>query len=89
MDEPYLSLDSLIDETTGTWDMDQLQNLFLPHEIKVIRGILLSKDGNEDRLIWHFTPDKVFYVNSAYKVEKRWKEETIDNKGQSSSEGSK
>ena len=69
--EPDLTVGELIDHQRGGWLLDKLSDLFSPHEIETIQKFPMSIVGGKDKLIWQHTPNGVFYVNSAYKVQRR------------------
>lgn len=66
-----LKVASLIDNNSGNWFINILQELVLQHEVDIIKGIPLSMEDEEDKLIWDFTPNGNFSVNSAYKVARK------------------
>ena len=55
----------LIDLESATWKADQVQQLFMPHEAKLILSIPLSARLPLDCLIWSQTPTGVFTTRSA------------------------
>lgn len=61
-------MDLLVDETARKWRVNILEELFFPHETKLIRAIPLSKLPSEDKLIWHGNASGIFTVRSEYKV---------------------
>ena len=58
----------VMDCRKGTWDMEKLNNIFLPHEAKVILSIPISPSLPEDSLVWAWTNNRSFTVQSAYGV---------------------
>ncbi|KAK9991150.1 hypothetical protein SO802_026135 [Lithocarpus litseifolius] len=58
---------TLIDDETGEWKTDMIQQLFLPVDADAILGIPKSRNHTRDRIIWAYTPRGIFTVNSAYK----------------------
>ena len=58
----------LIDEDTGMWKVDQVREVFFPHEADAILGMPLSSRMPEDSLIWAWSKNGDFSVRSAYKV---------------------
>ena len=58
----------LMDCRKGKWDMEKVNNIFLPHEAKVILSIPISPSLSEDSLVWAWTNNGSFTVWSAYGV---------------------
>lgn len=58
----------LLDKETRSWDVDKVRSSFLPHEAKTILGISISPLFLNDSLIWAWSTNGSFSVNSAYKV---------------------
>ena len=81
-----LEVSSLIDRQTRTWDLEILQQIFLPQDVETICSIPISVRNAEDTVIWHFHPRGEFTVNSAYKAEMNWREQVEKSEG-SNSEG--
>ena len=69
-----LEVSGLIDRQTRTWDLEILQQIFLPQDVETICSIPISVRNTEDTLIWHFHPRGEFTVNSAYKAKMNWRE---------------
>ena len=69
---PSLPLDIkvsyLIDAESAAWKSNQIQNLFMSNEARLILNITLSFKRPPDRLIWSQTPIGVFTTSSAYKL---------------------
>lgn len=58
----------LIDVESLAWKSNQIQNLFMPNEARLILNIPLSFKLPPDRLIWSQMPIGVFTTSSAYKL---------------------
>ena len=56
----------LIDKDGVSWGEDLIRSLFLPCDVEVILGILLSIAWPQDKLVWHSTTSIDFLVQSAY-----------------------
>ena len=52
---PDLTMDSLIDSTSRTWNSHALQTFVDPHDVKIIESMPLSKTEMVDRDEWHLT----------------------------------
>ncbi|KAK9993995.1 hypothetical protein SO802_023698 [Lithocarpus litseifolius] len=65
---PNVNVSSLIDSDRIAWRTEVVQQLFLPHEVEIILGILLSARRPDDRIIWARTPSGTFTTSSAYKM---------------------
>ena len=52
---PDLTVDSLIDSTSRTWNSQAIQTLVDPQDVKIIGSILLSRTQMINRDVWHFT----------------------------------
>ena len=63
------SVDELIDQDTGLWDVDLMQDSLNPIDVSRIQRIPLSLHLQEDFVAWHFTKNHVFSVRSAYYAE--------------------
>ena len=61
-------VDSLIDSNNGDWNINLINQIFLPDNATYILSIPLSCHKPQDRMIWAYTPRGRFTVNSAYKV---------------------
>ena len=59
---------NVMDCRKGTWDMEKVNNIFLPHEAKLILSILISPSLPKDSLVWAWTNNGSFTVQSAYGV---------------------
>ncbi|XP_056848447.1 uncharacterized protein LOC130498828 [Raphanus sativus] len=67
---PDLTVDSLIDSTSRTWNSQALRTLVDPQDVKIIESIPLSKVHLRDRDGWHFTNNGKYTVKSGYQVER-------------------
>ncbi|KAL0395125.1 UNVERIFIED_CONTAM: putative mitochondrial protein [Sesamum latifolium] len=56
----------LIDSGYGDWDGDKIGALFWPIDRDIILSISISRAGDEDIIIWHFSNNGIFSVRSAY-----------------------
>jgi hypothetical protein len=56
-----------IDHTTATWNMEKVEEFFLPMDVDVIKGIPLCMCNQEDFWAWHFEKNGIFTVRSAYR----------------------
>ena len=65
-----LTLDSLIDSTSRTWNSHAIQALVDPHDVKIIKSIPLSRNHMVDRHGWHFTQNGKYTVESGYQIER-------------------
>ncbi|KAL0012740.1 hypothetical protein SO802_007848 [Lithocarpus litseifolius] len=61
-------VNTLIDHDTGNWRIGFIKEIFLPHDAQAILSTLLSIRRPPDRIVWAYTPNGRFTVNSAYKV---------------------
>nr|DAD30368.1 TPA_asm: hypothetical protein HUJ06_009219 [Nelumbo nucifera] len=50
------------------WDVEMIHEIFGPRDASAILNIPLSYASQEDRLIWHFSPNGVYSVKSGYRV---------------------
>ena len=62
------SVDSLIDRNVMRWNLDKLEQLFLPRDVAIIKQIPLSVRRPRDKLIWTGTKSGNFTVKSAYSL---------------------
>ncbi|KAL0016451.1 hypothetical protein SO802_003520 [Lithocarpus litseifolius] len=65
---PDAKVSLLIDPESATWKVDQVQQLFIPLDAKLILSIPQSARLPPDRLIWSQTPMGVFTTHNAYKM---------------------
>lgn len=56
----------LIDQLTKQWDLTQLDNLFLPHEVSSILSIHLCRNRIQDTFFWPFNQLGQYSVKSGY-----------------------
>ena len=66
--DPDVKVSTLIDQDTIAWKTKAVQQLFLPHEAKIIFGIPLSIRCPTNRIILAHTPSSMFTTCSAYKL---------------------
>ena len=66
---PYLTVDSLIDVTSRTWNSQAIRTLMDPQDAKMIECIHLSRIKTVDRNGWHFTKSGRYTVKFGYQVE--------------------
>ena len=57
----------LIDFSTNTWDVQLVQQTFIPEDATIILQIPIQEHA-EDVVAWHFDKKGIFSVKSAYKV---------------------
>ena len=58
----------LISRETHGWDASLVRHSFLPHETEIVLGIPLSPWLPNDSLLWVWTPNGRFSVQSAYRA---------------------
>ena len=63
-----LTVDSLIDVTSKTWNSQAIRTLVDPQDAKIIESIPLNRFQVEDRDGWHFTKSGRYTVKSGYQV---------------------
>jgi len=63
---PDTRVGELINKEEACWNSEVVDNLFLPHEAEVIKGIPISTRLPDDKQIWAFDPKGLFSVKSAY-----------------------
>ena len=63
-------MDSLINSESRTWNLQAIQALLDPQDVKIIESISLSRNQLEDRDGWHFTSNRKYTVKSGYQVER-------------------
>ena len=66
---PDLTVDSLINQESRTWNLQAIRTLVEPDDAKMIQSILLSRHQMEDRNGWHFTNNGKYTIQSGYQVE--------------------
>ena len=67
---PDLTVDSLIDPASRTWNLQAIQALVEPQDVKIIENIPLIRTQMVDRDGWHFTKNGKCTVKSGYQVER-------------------
>ena len=60
-------VDSFIDLDSGDWNINLINQIFLPDNATYILSIPLSRHKLQDRMIWAYTPRECFTVNNAYR----------------------
>ncbi|XP_058189268.1 uncharacterized protein LOC131306858 [Rhododendron vialii] len=60
----------LTDNSTKTWKMQLIKESFNEEEATVILSLPISTTQRRDRKVWHYSPNGVFTVKSAYCLEK-------------------
>lgn len=63
------TVDELIDPLTGQWDIDILESIFNPLEVRRVLQIPISPNLEDDFISWHKTKSFNFSVRSAYYLE--------------------
>lgn len=63
-------MDSLINVSSRTWNLQALQALVDPRDMKIIESIPLSRVQTVDRDGWHFTNNEKYTVKSGYQVQR-------------------
>ena len=58
---------SLIDQTNRVWKGDLIESYFFEWEANIIKNIPLCRSIQEDVLIWPFSPNKEYSVQTRYK----------------------
>ena len=67
---PDLTVDSLINSESRTWNLQAIWALIDPHDAQIIESIPLSRHQMDDRNGWHFTNNGKYSVKSGYQVER-------------------
>ena len=67
---PDLTVDSLINSTSRTWNSQAIRALVEPQDAKLIESLPLSRTQRIDRDGWHFTKIGKYTVKSGYQVER-------------------
>ncbi|KAL0392399.1 UNVERIFIED_CONTAM: hypothetical protein Sradi_2462700 [Sesamum radiatum] len=62
----YMRVSDFIDPHSHEWDMTKIRQFLRPIDSDLILGIPLSRTGEQDVLIWHYSRNGVFSVRSAY-----------------------
>ena len=61
-------VEHLLDMVMGSWDIEKIQNTFLPFEAEAVLGIPISSSFPNDFKIWAWSSNERFTVKSAYEV---------------------
>ena len=82
---PNLTVDSLINRASRTWNLQVIQTLVDTHDVKIIESIRLSRNQIANRDGWYFTNNGRYTVKSGYQVERVYadKERTLPEYGPS------
>ena len=67
-------MDSLIDPASRTWNLQAIQALVDPQDVKIIESIPLTRTHMVDRDEWHFTKNGKYTVKSGYQVERVYRD---------------
>lgn len=70
-------VNELIDQDTSSWNAELIREVFLPHEVETILGLVRSSCLPKDRLFWATSSNGRFLVCSAYTVAMDMKEERL------------
>ena len=62
-------MDHLIDPLTKSWNVDLLNAYIHPDNVKIIRGLAISRNDRKDSYGWSFTESGKYTVKSGYTVE--------------------
>ena len=65
---PSLKVDHLIDPLTKSWNADLLNLYIHPEDVKIIRGLAISRNDRQYSYGWAFTESGKYTVKSAYRV---------------------
>ena len=79
------TVNSLIDETSRTWNSQVIMTLVDPQDVQIIGSIPLSRIRTADRDGWHFTKNGRYAVKTGYEVERVYpdRERTLPEYGPS------
>ena len=66
--DTFVTVDNLFSHVFGMWNKSLIRCIFDPNEVNAILRIALEIRVNEDKLIWHFTPNGEYSTKSGYKV---------------------
>ncbi|KAL0412615.1 UNVERIFIED_CONTAM: putative mitochondrial protein [Sesamum radiatum] len=61
-----LYVSELMDPVVGEWDAQRVREIFWPEDSELILSLPLSRTGEEDVWVWHYTKNGMFSVRSAY-----------------------
>ena len=68
----FLSIDArvsvLLDDVSRSWLQETIDNLFLPHEAKLIKSIPISLVDCNDKIFWPLSTDGEYSVKSGYRL---------------------
>ncbi|XP_059451054.1 uncharacterized protein LOC132181841 [Corylus avellana] len=67
---PTATMKELLDDDTGGWNHNLVNQIFSPEEAQLILSLPLSGSRQEDALIWRGTAKGVFSVRNAYHIQK-------------------
>ncbi|XP_038722039.1 uncharacterized protein LOC120014190 [Tripterygium wilfordii] len=59
---------SLINQATHSWDIDRVQNSFIPSDVELILSIPISPFRAVDHILWHWDSKGRFSIKSTYHV---------------------
>lgn len=59
-------VEAFINPVSKEWDIPKLKGVVNDQEVKAIISIPLSKVGEEDRIIWHYSKNGAYSVKSGY-----------------------
>jgi len=64
--DPSLKVNNLIDSRSNFWNIDLLNEIFVPEDVLLISAMHLGSSIKEDSLGWHFTKSGKYTVKSGY-----------------------
>ena len=64
--DPSLKVNNLIDSRSNFWNIDFLNEIFVPEDVLLISAMHLGSSTKEDSLGWHFTKSGKYTVKSGY-----------------------
>jgi hypothetical protein len=82
----YSKVSDLISLITGTWDVELLENLFLPVDVQRILEIPLNNQGFDDFIAWYYNKNGKYSIRSGYHLQ--WKHAFGSRAGQLALPGS-
>ncbi|KAL0434897.1 UNVERIFIED_CONTAM: hypothetical protein Sradi_0197600 [Sesamum radiatum] len=62
----HLRVEDLIDSGSGDWNVERVTSIFWTDDSSIILSIPLSRTGEQDVVVWHYTRSVIFSVRSAY-----------------------